>query len=319
MAPLVTVFGATGRQGGAVVRALLARGGRRVRAVTRRPQDAAARALAALGVEVRRADLDDPASLAPVLAGAQGVFAVTDFWAHLDARRELRQATHLAEAAAASRELRELVWSTLEDTREVFPADGTRFPVLQGAYNVPHMDAKGEANARFLERGLPATLLLTSFYWDNLLAPGLGPQRTDDGVLELALPLGDARLPGIGVDELGACAVALFDGASCQRRVGIAGEHLRGPQLAARLAEHLGEPVRYRDVPLDDFARLPFPGAPDLAAMFRFEQLANDRVCAARPVEATRALHPGLQDLRGWLAHSPGARAPAPVAEGGTP
>jgi uncharacterized protein YbjT (DUF2867 family) len=299
--PLITVFGATGRQGGALAQALLAQGEWRVRAVTRQPQAAAALTLAARGAEICQADLDQPDSLGPAMAGAHGVFAVTDFWQHLDARRERRQAEHLAQAAAGVRGLRQLVWSTLEDTRDFFPADGSHFALLQGAYNVPHMDAKGEANASFIQRGLPVTLLLTSFYWDNLLAPGLGPQRAADGVLELALPLGDARLPGIAVADIGACAAALFDGTEGQRRVGIASEHLRGPELAERLAEHLGEPVRFRDVPLDEFARLPFPGAEDLAAMFRFKQIANDLLCAARPVAATRALHPGLQDLRGWL------------------
>jgi uncharacterized protein YbjT (DUF2867 family) len=299
--PLITVFGATGRQGGALAQVLLARGDWRVRVVTRRPDSGAAQALAGRGAEICPADLDEPVSLVPAVCDAEAVFAVTDYWQHLDARRELRQAGNLAEAAAAAPGLRQLVWSTLEDTRGLFPADGSRFPLLQGAYNVPHMDAKGEANAAFLERGLPVTLLLTSFYWDNLLAPGLGPQRAADGVLELALPLGDARLPGIAVADIGACAAALLDGTRGQRRVGIASDHLRGPELAALLAEHLGEPVRYRDVPLDDFSRLPFPGAQDLAAMFRFKQIANELVCASRPLAATRALHPGLRDLRSWL------------------
>lgn len=309
--PLITVFGATGRQGGALAQALLAQGDWRVRAVTRQPQGAAAQALAARGAEVCQADLDAPATLGPAMTGAQGVFAITDFWQHLDARRETRQGAHLAEAAAATRGLRQVVWSTLEDSRDFFPADGSRFALLQGAYNVPHMDAKGEANAFFIDRGLPVTLLLTSFYWDNLFLPGMAPQRAPDGVLELALPLGDARLPGIAVADIGACAARLFDGIAStdaprgQRRVGIASEHLRGPEIAERLAEHLGEPVRFRDVPLDEFARLPFPGAQDLAAMFRFKQIANDLICAARPLAATRALHPGLQELRAWLRRRP--------------
>lgn len=301
MAPLITVFGATGRQGGAVARALLARGGWRVRAVTRQPQGAAAQALAAHGAEICHANLDDPVSLNAPLHDAQAAFCVTDFWQHLDAQRELRQAAHLAEAAAAARGLQQLIWSTLEDTRDIFPTGCGHFPLLQGAFNVPHMDAKGEANALFIDRGLPVTLLLTSFYWDNLLAPGLGPQRAADGTLELALPLGTARLPGISVADIGACAAALLDGTACQRRVGIASDHLSGQQLAALLTEHLHEPVRWRDVPVAAYAQRPFPGAPDLAAMFQFKQIANEQLCAARPVAATRALHPGLLGLRSWL------------------
>lgn len=302
--PLITVFGATGRQGGAVARALLGQGRWRVRAVTRRPQSAAAQVLAAAGADLCRADLDEVASLGAALQGAAAAFCVTNYWEHGDARRELRQAAHLADAAEAAQRdgLRQLIWSTLEDTRLSFPADGSRFALQQGAFNVPHMDAKGEANALFLARDLPVTLLLTSFYWENLIDHGMGPQRAADGGLELALPLGEALLPGIAVADIGACAAALFDCPPGQRRVGISGEQLSGQQMAERLAEQFGEPVRWRDVALADYAQLPLPGAAELAAMFGFKQLANAAYCAARPVMATRALLPGLMDFHSWCA-----------------
>lgn len=312
-APLITVFGATGRQGGAVARALLAGGRWRVRAVTRQPQGPAARALAALGAEPFGADLDEPGSLVPALQDAAAAFCVTDYWAHGDGRREIRQAAALARAAEHCA-TPHLVWSTLEDTRQTYPADGRHFPVCQGVFNVPHMDAKGEANAFFLDRELPVTLLLTSFYWENFIDFGMGPRRAADGVLELALPLGQALLPGIAVADIGSCVAALIGQPPCQRRVGIASDHLDGPQLAAALAAQLGEPVRWRDVPLDEFARLPFPGAGELASMFAFKQLANAACCAARPVAATRALNPGLTDLRTWLRrHATALRALAQV------
>ncbi len=302
---LITVFGATGRQGGAVARALLARRRWRVRAVTRRPQSAAAQALAAAGAELCRADLDEPLSLRAALRGAAGVFAVTNYWEHGDAERELRQAANLAEAAAQQGGLRQLVWSTLEDTRQCFAPDGSLFPLQQGRFNVPSMDAKGESNALFLDRDLPVCLLLGSFYWENLLQPGMQPRRAADGVLELALPLGESLLPGIAVADIGACAAALFDGPPCQRRIGIAGDQLSGAQLAAAIAGRLGEPVRFVDIPTAAYARLPIPGAAEQAAMFAFQQLANGPYCAARPVAATRALHPGLLDFRAWLRTQP--------------
>ncbi len=129
----------------------------------------------------------------------------------------------------------------------------------------------------------------------------MGPQRAADGQLELALPLGEARLPGIAAADIGACAAALFACPPAQRRVGIAGEQLSGHEMAAAFAELLGEPVRFRDIAIAEYARLPFPGAVELASMFAFKQLANTAYCAARPVPATRALHPGLQDFRSWL------------------
>lgn len=292
--PLVTVFGATGRQGGATARALLASGRWRVRAVTRHPASAAALALKQLGAELCRADLDEVASLPAAFDGAHSAFAVTDFWAHHDALRELRQAERVAEAAAHCPTLQHLIWSTLEDSRTVLPT-----PAGQ-RWAVPHMDAKAEANALFLDRDLPVTLLLTSFYWDNFIGHGMGPQRGADGALELALPLGQAPLAGIAVADIGHCAAALFDAPAAQRRVGIAGGHLTGPVMAAQFAEVLGEPVRWRDVPLADYARQPFPGAAELAAMFAFKQRAAGSYGAARPVLTTRALHPGLLDFSQW-------------------
>jgi uncharacterized protein YbjT (DUF2867 family) len=278
--PLITVFGATGRQGGSVVRALLAQGGCRVRAVMRQPQSAAARWLAASGAELCRADFDDPASLERALDGASGAFCMTSCREHGDARRELRQARHLADAAASAG-IRRLVWSTQEDTR---PA----------GLHVPAMDAKAEANAFFLAHELPVSLLLTSFHWDDLVDAGFAQRHAGDGVLELTLPLGDALLPGMAAADIGACAAALLDLKPAQRRVGVAGEHLSGLQMAAVLADALGEPVRWRDA-------LPDAAPPELAAMFAFMRQANAACCAARPVAATRALHPGLLDFRTWL------------------
>ena len=148
--PVITIFGATGAQGGGLARALLADDARHfaVRAVTRKPDGAAAQALAARGATVVLADLDDVGSVQRALEGTYGAFFVTNFWEHLSAQKELEQAHHLA-AAAAQAGVRHAIWSTLEDTREFFPADGKRMPVLQGKFNVPHFDAKGEANGFF--------------------------------------------------------------------------------------------------------------------------------------------------------------------------
>jgi len=249
--------------------------------------------------------------LPSAMRGAAGAFCVTNFWEHGDGERELRQARHLAEAAANC-DTQHLIWSTLEDTRQCTSADGSHLPRLQGRFCVPHMDAKAEANAFFLDRELPVTLLLTSFYWENLITHGMGPQRSADGSLELALPLGQARLPGIAAADIGACAAALFNQPAAQRRVGVAGEHLTGPEMAAAFTDLLGEPVRFVDIPTAAYARLPFPGAVEVAAMFAFKQLNNAALCASRPVEATRALQPGLLSFRAWL-HQQAPRFLAPT------
>jgi uncharacterized protein YbjT (DUF2867 family) len=315
--PLIAVLGATGAQGGGLVRALLADPQRRyaVRALTRRPTGPEATALAALGADICTADLDDRASLVDAFAAADGLFAVTNFWEHGSPERELQQARHIAEAARVAR-VGHVVWSTLEDTRTAIAAAGSDIPMLPGGWRVPHFDAKGAADRVFVEAGVPTTFLHTSFFWENLVAFGMGPQRNEDsGELELTLPLGDRTLPGIAAADIGACAMALFlrrtwtVGAS----IGIAGAHLTGAQMAAALGQALGEPVRYRPQRWADYARLPFPGAADLANMFRFKHDHQPAYTALRDVHATRHLHPGLQDFDGWLKRH-AQRIPVPEA-----
>ena len=186
--PVITVFGATGAQGGGLARAILRDPERRfrVRAVTRKSDSAAARSLAQSGAEVAAADLEDPASVRQVMEGAYGAFCVTSFWEHFSPEKELAQARTMAECARAAG-VRHAIWSTLEDTRELF-APGSRMPVLKGRYNVPHFDAKGEANHEFFDRGVPTTLLTTSFYWDNFIHLGMQPRRRADGRLGFVLP-----------------------------------------------------------------------------------------------------------------------------------
>lgn len=313
--PLITVFGATGAQGGGLARALLQAADRpfRVRAVTRRPGCAEAQALAAQGAELCVADLDEPASVERAMQGAHGAYCVTNFWAHRSPQRERQQAAHLAEGARRAG-VQHVIWSTLEDTRRVIAPDGRRMPVLVDGCNVPHFDAKGEADEAFIARGLPLTRLLTSFYWDNLIHFGMQPQRPADGGLVFVLPMGDAALPGIAAEDIGTCAAALFrrGPAVIGQRIGIAGEHLTGAQMADALARALGEPVRHVAMAPADYARLGFPGADDLANMFAFKQLFNEGYRAVRAVDATRALHPGLMGFDAFLARHAGRLPIAP-------
>lgn len=315
----IAVIGATGAQGGGLVRAMLADPARRFTplALTRKPQSPAARALAAAGAELAGADLDDEDSLAEAFEGVHGVFAVTNFWEHHSPEKELEQARKVARAALRAG-VRHVIWSTLADTRDVMALDDPRMPVLKGRYKVPHMDAKGEANAVFRELGVPTTYLYTSFYWENLVHFGMGPTRDADGALVLAMPLGRKRLPCIAVDDIGACALALFaqGEAVVGRHVGIAGQHLDGDEMAAALARALGEPVRYQPIGFPEYAQLGFPGAEDLANMFQYKHDFNEMYLASRPVEATRRLHPGLMDFDAWLVRHGAelAQPPNPVA-----
>jgi uncharacterized protein YbjT (DUF2867 family) len=304
MSRIIAVVGATGAQGGGLVRAILDDPERRfrVRAVTRNPDGDKARALAAAGAEVVAADLDDAASLARAFEGAWGAFCVTNFWEHFSPEKELAQARNLADAARKAG-VRHVVWSTLEDVRTIVPLDDDRLPNL-GQYKVPHFDAKGEADRFFRDSGVPTTFLRTSFYWENFIHFGMGPQKTEDGYV-LALPMGEARLTGIAVADIGGCAFGIFargPEAMGGEVVGIAGEHLDGAAMADKLGRALGVPVRYAPLSFDTYRGLGFPGAEDLGNMFQFYSDFEPQVTGARPVAGSRELNPALQDFDAWLA-----------------
>ena len=304
--PVITVFGATGAQGGGLARAIESDPERRfrLRAVTRKPESTAARQLARAGAEVVHADLDDPASVGRAMRGAHGAFCVTNFWEHFSADREVAQATAMAEAAAAEG-VRHVIWSTLEDTRDFVAPGSGAMPLLDGKYNVPHYDGKGEANRAFLERGIPTTLLYTSFYWDNLVHFGMHPTRIGPGGrLAFILPMDGARLPGIAAGDIGACGFGIFVRGEelVGKSIGIAGEHLSGRQMAEQLALALGEPVDHAALSPDEYARLGFPGAADLANMFRFKRDFERAYCDSRSIACARELNPNLQTFARWLA-----------------
>jgi uncharacterized protein YbjT (DUF2867 family) len=306
---LIAVVGATGAQGSGLARAILADrgGGFGVRALTRDTSSEAARELASLGAELVRADVDDPASLVKAFQGAHGAFCVTFFWAHMSPEKELAQARSMA-LAAKEAGIRHAIWSTLEDTRRWVPLSDARLPTLQGKYKVPHFDAKGEADRFFEEAGVPTTYLLTSFYWDNLIHFGMGPKRGPDGKLAFTLPMGNAKLPGIAARDIGRCAYGIFRrGAELVgKRLGIAGEHLSGGEMAAALSRALGEEVRHQDLPPEAYRNLGFPGADDLGNMFQFKRDFEQAFRAPRDVATARALNPSLESFDAWLARNKG-------------
>lgn len=301
---LIAVTGATGAQGGGLVRAILSdpEGGFAVRAVTRKPDGEKARALAALGAEVVAADLDDEKSLASAFRGAHGAYCVTAFWEHFSPEKELAQAGAMARAAKSAG-VAHAVWSTLEDTRKKVPLDDPRMPTLHGKYKVPHFDAKGEADGLFAAAGVPTTFLLTSFYWDNLVHFGMGPKKGEDGRLSFVLPMADRKLPGIAAEDIGKCAYGVFrkGEALAGKTVGIAGEHLTGAEMAAALTKALGQEVVYAYVPPEVYRTFGFPGADDLGNMFQYKRDFEAEFCGARDLAFSRELNPGLKTFGAWL------------------
>ncbi|HEX2252895.1 MAG TPA: NmrA/HSCARG family protein [Thermoanaerobaculia bacterium] len=283
-APRILVTGATGAQGGSVARHLLASGRWTVRALTRRPDGAAARALAAAGAEVVPGDLRDRASLRAALRGCYGAFGVTGSWEHFGG--ELEHGLDLVHTVAGA-EIEHLVLSTLPSARK-----------LSGA--TVAATARCEQEVRRLE--LPATCVHVAFYYENFRA-ACAPRRAGDGVLEIALPLGEAPLAAVSVADLGGVVLGVLErpADTLGATLPVAGDELPGAGYAAALGAAAGEPVRYRALPGDVFAALPVPGAAELAALVALYHLhAPSR---RQDIEACRRLHPGLRDFASWSRH----------------
>jgi uncharacterized protein YbjT (DUF2867 family) len=306
---IIAVVGATGAQGGGLVRAIVAdRDGQfAARAVTRNVDSDKAKALKQSGAEVVRADLDDKESLKEAFRGAYGAFCVTNFWEHFSPEKEAAQAGNMARAAKAAG-VEHVIWSTLEDTRKKVPLSDDRMPTLQGKYKVPHFDAKGEADQIFREVGVPTTFLLTSFYWDNFIHFGLGPKRGPDGKLTITFPMDDKKLPGIAAEDIGKTALAIFKRGReyIGKTIAIAGEHLSGQEMAEKMGRALDKEIKYNTVPADVYRGFGFPGADDLGNMFQFKRDFNDDFVGVRDIESARKLNPELQTFDKWLERHKG-------------
>jgi uncharacterized protein YbjT (DUF2867 family) len=173
-------------------------------------------------------------------------------------------------------------------------------------YKVPHFDAKGEADDIFRAVGVPTTFLLTSFYWDNFIHFGSGPQRGPDGKLALTFPIDDAKLPGIAAEDIGKCAYALFERGNefAGKTVAISGDQLTGSEMAEAMSQALGQEIAYNAVPPEVYRSLDFPGADDLGNMFQFKRDFNEYFCGVRDPEFARSLNPSLQTFEQWLSQN---------------
>ena len=200
MAKLAVIVGATGGQGNSVLRALVTDGSYKIRAITRNPSSEKGKAIAAQGIEVVAADLNDEASLVKAFSGASVIYGVTDFFetfAKADAEEavnvEYSQGVNIASAASKTSTLEHLIWSTLPDSRKI----------SNGEYIVPHFDAKTRVDAYI--KGNKAllsktTFLYVTFYSSNLFYPPITPNLVkSSGKYVWAMPLpADTPLSHIG-------------------------------------------------------------------------------------------------------------------------
>lgn len=301
---IIAILGATGAQGGGLVRAILSdpAGPFAVRAITRDVNSDKAKALARMGAEVVAANVDDVAGLTKAFDGAYGAYGVTFYWEHFSPEKETANGRSIAEASKAAG-LRHVIWSTFEDTRKKWPIDDARVPTLMGKYKVPHFDSKADADALFVSLGVPTTFLLTSFYWENMIYFGQGPRKGPDGTLAISYPLGDKKMPSIAAGDIGKCAYGIFKRGKefIGKTVGVAGEHLSGAEMASTLSKALGKPVRYNELTPEAYRALGFPGADDMGNMLQYKRDFDAEYRAARSVELSRELNPGLLTFADWL------------------
>jgi NmrA-like family len=237
------------------------------------------------------------------LEGAYGAFFVTFFWAHFSAEKEYQEVLNFISAAKES-DLQHVIWSTLEDTRNWVPLEDNRMPTLQGKYKVPHFDGKGAADKLFSDAGLPVTFLRTSFYWDNFIFFGLGPQKGEDGKYHITFPLDDKKLAGISADDIGKCAYGIFKKGTeaIGKTIGIAGEKLSGTEMAAKLSAALKKDIVYNNVSPETYRGFGFPGADDLGNMFQFKRDFNDDYNGIRNIDYAKQLSPELKNFDQWLS-----------------
>lgn len=301
---IIAVVGATGAQGGGLARAILKdkSGGFSLRALTRKVEGDKARELARLGAEVVAADIDDVESLEKAFKGAHAAFCLTNFWEHFSADKETEQAKNMAHAAKAAG-VRHAIWSTFEDPRKKVPLSDPRMPTLHGKHKVAHFEGKADGDHFFRESGVPTTLLLTSFYWDNLIHFGMGPKPGPDGKLAFTLPMGEKKLPGIAAEDIGKCVYGILKRGSqyAGKTIGVAGEHLTGKEMAGALSQVLEREVVYNAVTPEAYRSFGFPGAEDLGNMFQFKRDFEAEFCGARNVALCRELNPELQSFAAWL------------------
>ena len=302
---IITVFGATGAQGGGLAHSILNDPNSEfsVRAVTRDVSSDKAIALANMGATLVKADIDDPASLQKALEGAYGAYFVTFYWAHFSPEKEKAEANNMAHAAKAAG-VQHAIWSTLEDTRLWVPLNDNRMPTLMGKYKVPHFDAKGESNKFFTELGVPTTFLLASFYWDNFIYFGAGPKKGPDGKYYLTFPLDDKKMGGIASEDIGKCAYSIFKKGKelIGKTIGIAGEHLTGQEMADAMSKALGQEIIYNNVTPETYRGFGFPGSDDLGNMFQFYRDFEKDVNGIRDVSVSKQLNPDLLSFNEWLA-----------------
>jgi len=214
MSKLITVFGATGNQGGSVIKYILADPSLskeyKIRGITRDISKPSAQALAKQGVELVAADLNSPTSVASAIAGSHTVFLVTNYWETGQPAVEIAQGKTVADASKAAG-VSHLIFSSLLD---VSKESGGKLT------HVPHFDGKAEIEQYIKDTGVPCTFVLPGYFMSNYVALKMLAKQ-EDGSYLLAYPVGkDSKFPLIGND------IGLFVRAAIKHSSSPSGKHI---------------------------------------------------------------------------------------------
>ncbi|MDQ3910947.1 MAG: NmrA/HSCARG family protein [Actinomycetota bacterium] len=274
----VLVSGATGQQGGALVRVLL-RKGHGVRAFVRRPDSPGAEELERFGAELAVGDFEDPATVEEAAGGMDAVFVVaTSFEAGTEA--ETRHGIAAADAAKAAG-VGHLVYSSVAD------ADKDT--------GIPHFDSKRRVEKHIEELGIPYTIVAPAYFMDNVLAPWTLPQLKE-GRFPMALPA-SRPLQQIALSDIAAFTALVLENREefAGRRVDIASDELAGEELAEVLMRATGREIAYVELPLEQVRQAM---GEDGALMFEW----FDEVGYSADIEALRKGHPevGWHTFEAW-------------------
>ena len=318
----IAVMGATGNQGGAVVKAFhnLDNSNFKIRAITRNPESEKAKAIESMVDEVVKADGDDVDSLVAAFEGCHGVFVVCNFWEDMDVNHEMKTMRTIKDALKIAK-VKHVVLSTLPDTRNfVNEAENkdtwTVIDKELGMYT-PHFDGKGEVELEYVAE-LPTTRMYTTFYMENFISFGMGPSRqADTDPYAITFPMGDAKLAMVTVEDIGKCACAIFqDQSLIGKLVGVHSEALTCKEIAEVFTKVCGQPVQYNAVPTDVYANFGFPGADDLANMFRFfDENQSAFIESLTPPQSVLSKMGGTANLEDFLTANKSAFDLQPMVE----
>ncbi len=270
----ILVTGATGQQGGAVLRHLR-KSGFALRILTRDPEKPAARELVGHGVEVIKGDLEDTGSIGRAVEGVDGIFSVQDLTAGIEG--EIRQGKNLADAA--NREaVSHFVYSS------VASADRNT--------GIPHFDSKFRIEEHIRGLGLPYSIVRPAFFMENWLRM---KEQINGGTLTQPLTP-EKTLQMVAVDDIGAAVAAFFEHPHrwLGKTVEMAGDEVSMSAVAQAFGTVAGREVKYQELPFDQFEQ---QAGHEYAVMYRWFQDVGYSV----DIDALRQEIPSLTNFERWV------------------